>query len=146
MGSVLALREGTQLIEGTPDNEKQLVRELREAAKVLRVRQRLRGWTRALKQLRSRNIKDYQWLLIVLNLRDSTVKVTGFQDSKEASSVLADLEKAQSRDIDAVLVWVSYITELKEAYPNYYADTREFIKAMNVAIRSQGRFGREALG
>jgi hypothetical protein len=40
-------------------------------------------------------------------------------------------------------VWVDSIAELKDAYPNYYADTREFLKAMNIAIHSQGRFGRE---
>ena len=143
MGSVLALREDTPIIEGTPDNEKLLISELRKTVKRLRVRPKLRGWTRALKQLRSQNIKGYKWLLIVLNIADNTVKVTGYEDNKEASSAVAEIEKTKSDDIDAVRVWVDSIRELREAYPNYYADTREFIKAMNIAIRSQGRFDKE---
>jgi hypothetical protein len=111
--------------------------------KELKVRQKLKGWTSALKQLRSRNIKDYKWLLIVLNIAHSAVKVTGYEDITEASRAVAEIEKTKSEDIDAVLVWVDSIAELKDAYPNYYADTREFLKAMNIAIHSQGRFGRE---
>ena len=143
MGSVLAIREETPLIEGTPNNEKQLIGELRKTAKELKVRQRLRGWTRALRQLPRRNITDYKWLLIVLNTTDNTVKVTGYPDNKEAARAVAEIEKMKREDLDAVLVWVNSITELQDAYPNYYADTREFLKAMSIAFRFQGKFGRE---
>ena len=144
MGSVLAYREGTPPIAGTPENQKQLVGELRQLAKQLRVRPRLKGWTRAITQLRRKNIKDYKWLLVVLNVRDNNVEVTGYQDATEASNAISEIEKARNEDVDAVRVWVSSITELKEAYPNYYADTREFLKAMSIAIRSQDRFDRQA--
>lgn len=144
MGTVLALREGTTLVEGTPQDKNSLIGELRVVVKELNVRKRLRGWTRALKQLRRRNIRDYKWLLIVLNTSDNTIEVTGFKVADEASKAVADIEKTKGEDVDAVLVWVSSITELKEAYPNYYADTREFIKALNVATRSQGRLGLSA--
>ena len=142
MGSVLAYREETTLIEGTPDNEKELVAELRKLKKQLKVRARLKGWTRALIQLRRQSIKDYKWLLIVLNVRDNNIEVKGFQDSKEASNAISSIEKARNPDIDAVRVWVSSITELKEAYPNYYADTREFLKAMSMATSSQSKSDR----
>jgi hypothetical protein len=145
MGSVLANREGTPLIEGTPTNQKELVRELRKLAKELRVRPRLRGWTKALKRLPRKDIIEYQWLLIALNVRDNSVEVTGYQDMMEASTVISAMEKTRNEDVDAVRVWVSSITELKEAYPNYYADTREFIKAMNIAIFSQTKVDREKL-
>jgi hypothetical protein len=38
-------------------------------------------------------------------------------------------------DLDAVLVWVNSARDLKAAYPNYYADTGAFIKALNQALR-----------
>lgn len=135
MGSVLAYREGTTAIRDTPQEYRRLVSELRDVSKNLRVRPRLTGWTRALTQLKRRSTKDYKWLLIVLNTRDNSVEVTGYQDMMEASSVTSDIEKARNAEVDAVRVWVSSITELKRAYPNYYADTREFINALDYALR-----------
>lgn len=133
MGSALAYGEGT------PTDQEELAAELRKLARELRVRPRLQGWTRALTQLRRKNIKDYQWLLIVLNVKDNSIEVTGFKDSHEASTAISEIEKLRNQDVDAVRVWVSSITELKEAYPNYYADTREFLKALNIATRHKKR-------
>jgi Region found in RelA / SpoT proteins len=41
MGSALAIREATSLVAGTPTNERELVKELREVTRTLKVRQRL---------------------------------------------------------------------------------------------------------
>lgn len=135
MGSVFAYREETALIKGTPTDYKQLVKELSELSKHLRVKPRLTGWTRALTQLRHRSTKDYKWLLLVLNVHDNSVEVTGYRDMMEASSVTSGIERERDTNIDAVRVWVSSITELKRAYPNYYADTREFINALDYALK-----------
>jgi hypothetical protein len=70
MGSALAIREETPLVEGTPTNQSELIGELRGLTKALRVRQRLRGWTSALKQLPKSNTAGvkWQWLLLVLDV------------------------------------------------------------------------------
>lgn len=133
MGSALATREGTPLVEGMPTDQRLLAKELRELTKELRVRQRLRGWTDALRTLPTRNIKGFKWLLLVLDLEANTIKVTGFADRQMASQAVAKLEQLKS--VDAVLVWVKSVKYLKVAYPNYYADTRGFIDAVNVAVR-----------
>ena len=134
MGSVMATHEGTPLVAGTPTDLEELIEELWQIVRTLNVRHRLARWTKALRQLRNQDIEGYTWLLIVLNLANTTVKVTGFADPKEASSAIAEIEKAQRKDVDAVLVWVESITDLKEAYPNYYADTREFLTIMNASV------------
>ena len=137
MGSALAAREGTAFIEGTPQDPVELTRELREHTKQLKVRQRLAGWARALKQLPRRNVtKRFQWILMVLNVTDTTIKVTGFADRAKAASALNELEELKRDDLDAVLVWVGSVRDLKAAYPNYYADTGEFIDALNYALRA----------
>lgn len=137
MGSALAYREATPPTEGTPEDQVQLAAELRQLSIELGVKPCLTGWTDALTQLRRRNIRDYKWLLVVLNRRDNSVEVTGYKDMMEASSVTSSIEKARDKDIDAVRVWVNSITELKRAYPNYYADTREFIGALDYALKGQ---------
>jgi len=134
MGSALALREGTEPVEGTPRDTGELIGELREATKALKVRQRLRGWTNALQRLPRRNVKRFKWLLLVLDTTANTIDVTGYENRQEASRKIAEIEKLKREDLDAVLVWVRSITDLRAAYPNYYADTGEFINALNVAL------------
>jgi hypothetical protein len=74
-----------------------------------------------------RSIRDFKWLLLVLNLDENTVKVTGFGDRRKAAVVIAEIEKNPGAR-DAVLVWVRSARDLRAAYPNYYADTGEFIR------------------
>lgn len=132
-GSVFAVREDTALVPGTPQNEGELLRELREATKMLKVRQRLRGWSNALKRLPRKRVKKFRWLLLVLDVDANTINVTGFEKAREAAATLAQIEKRP--ELDAVLVWVEWARDLRAAYPNYYADTSEFIDALDMALR-----------
>ncbi|MDP1572410.1 MAG: RelA/SpoT domain-containing protein [Vicinamibacterales bacterium] len=134
-GAVFALREGTTPVEGTPSDPIELNRELRDVTKSLKVRQRLAGWAKAIRTFPRRNVSQFQWLLLVLNLTDNTIRVTGFSARAKAAKALDDIERLKSGDFDAVLVWVDSVRDLRAAYPNYYADTREFISALNQALR-----------
>lgn len=134
MGSALAVREGTPLVPGTPVNESELTKELRETAKELKVRHRLRGWSNALKSLPRRNIKGFKWLLLVLDVEANTIKVTGYADRQKAATAVAELEKRKANNLDAVLVWVRSARDLRKAYPNYYADATEFLRALDKAL------------
>jgi ppGpp synthetase/RelA/SpoT-type nucleotidyltranferase len=134
MGSALAIRERTPLVENTPSDETELIAELREAAKALKVTPKLRGWARALRTLRRKHIKNYKWLLLTLDTTMNTIGVRGFQNREEASQTVAELEKSKRSDLDAVLVWVDSIQKLRAAYPNYYADANEFLTALDTAI------------
>jgi len=136
MGSAMAFREGTELVDGTPRDPGELIGELREATKTLKVRQRLRGWTTALQKLRSRNIKGFKWLLLVLDVSKNTISATGYPDRQEASKAVAAIEQSKREELDAVLVWVDSFRNLRAAYPNYYADTREFLEALTAALRA----------
>ncbi len=140
MGSSLAIREGTPLVGDTPTDPDELVRELRELTKSLRVRQRLRGWTKALNRLPRREMADAKWILLVLDVSEDTIRTTGFTDPKKAVQAVAAIEtSSQASQLDAVLVGVSSIQSLRSAYPNYYADTAAFVAALNTALREPGR-------
>ncbi len=138
MGSALAIREDTPLVEGTPSNQGALVRELRDTSKALRVSRKLRGWSNALKAIPRRHIAGAKWFLMVLDVKANTVKVTGFADRQQAGTALARIEQRPGIGdrLDAVLVWVPDARHLRAAYPNYYADTTEFIKALDTALNA----------
>lgn len=135
MGSAFAVREGTELVPGTSREEKILREELSALAKSLRVRHRLKGWTNALTQLPRRNTSDFKWLLLALDTTENTIKVSGYANRKEADKAISEIEKSRKKNVDAVLVWVRSIAQLRAAYPNYYADTREFLKALDFALK-----------
>src|SRR6267378_1712613 len=94
-GICLSYSEQTPLVENTPNNEAELIAELREATKALKVTQRLRGWANALHALPRKHIKNFQWLLLALDTTKNTIAVTGYQDRKEASRAVAELEKSK---------------------------------------------------
>jgi hypothetical protein len=136
MGSSLAIREGTPLVEGTPTNQSELIKELRELTKTLKVRMRLRGWTKALRQLPKRAMHDAKWILLVLDVSGDTIQATGFIDGKTAMKEVAKIEMSSpATGLDAVLVGVNSIKKLRSAYPNYYADTAAFVEALNIALQ-----------
>lgn len=136
VGSAFALKEGTTLVKDTPTEKSALIGELRHLTNALYVYRRLGGWTKAMTKLKSRNIRGFNWLLLVLNLENNTIRVTGFADRAKARSALSKLEPASgSSQQDAVLVWVSSLRDLRRAYPNYFADTEEFLGNLGDSLR-----------
>ena len=136
MGSALAIREGTPLVEGTPSDHVELIKELRDLTRTLQVRRRLRGWTTALKQIPKRDTANAKWLLLVLDVAGNTIRATGYPDGKEASDAVAAIETSpQAGQLDAVIVWVNSARGLRRAYPNYYADTGAFLEALSTALK-----------
>ena len=75
----------------------------------------------------------------MLDVKKNTIKVKGYASRREAYRDVAEIEQLKSDDLDAVLVWVQSINDLRAAYPNYYADTRDFIAALHAALNSLGR-------
>ncbi|HKY22887.1 MAG TPA: RelA/SpoT domain-containing protein [Vicinamibacterales bacterium] len=134
-GSAFALVEGTPLIPGTPQKSHEIVQELRALSKELRVKQRLKAWTRALKTLPRRNLKGAKWLLLILDVERNTIKVTGFSDRMKAAAANAAIEQSpRAKHLDAVLAWVPSAKTLRAAYPNYYADTRVFLASLESVL------------
>jgi len=132
--SAIAVREGCQIVPETPQRIDDLVGELRELTRELKVRQLLRGWTDAVKTLPKSTIAKASWLLLVLDVEGKTIKVTGFSDRRKAAKELSQIERDGAAQVDAVLVWVNSIHKLKSAYPNYYADTAAFLDALEFSL------------
>ena len=83
--------------------------------------------------------EDFKWLLLVLDTSKGHFDVRAYSDRLQASRDLAEIERTgrTGTDIDAVLVWVPSAQDLRAAYPNYYADTKEFLKALDAALAGE---------
>lgn len=142
MGSIIAMREQTALIPDTPGNCHDLVSELSEHARCLRVSERLRAYGEALKKIETET-NDASLYLLQLDPSKSPpqLAIKGFRwtEIQEAQKQYAEVERLikQNPGTDAVLVSVDSLASLPRAYPNYFADTKIFLELLEQALGDQ---------
>jgi hypothetical protein len=137
MSSVIARREKKSLIPGTPDEKEILLAELKNLTIKLNVQKCLRGWAYALTRLPAKNVTNAVAFLVVLDLKAWTLNTTGFRQeelTKASESYLA-IEKSANPDVQAVLVSLDTVHAMRTAYPNYYLDATEFLRALDQALQ-----------
>jgi hypothetical protein len=85
---------------------------------------------------------SHHYFLVEVNHAAKAVNVTGFKqaESEKATNAYLDVERkiknSGARESDAVLVSVDSMDALRRAYPNYFLDTRVFVKLMNETLKS----------
>jgi ppGpp synthetase/RelA/SpoT-type nucleotidyltranferase len=130
MGTVVAFKEQTPPVQGTPTNRKELIDELSALSRVLDVQNRLSAFGMALQVLEEPSVEDAAYYLLEISPAELRVVVTGFKfgEFQEAANKYLEVEKniPVTGGKDAVLVSVKSVAALKRAYPNYFADTRVF--------------------
>jgi ppGpp synthetase/RelA/SpoT-type nucleotidyltranferase len=140
MGSEMAFQERTPVVENTPSDRKELLKELRHCAQELQVLDSLAGFATALNVTHKASAegKDAYFLLSLDNI-NRRLKYTGYKTTeleRAAKAYSRQEERIRTgKGVDAVLVSVDYIRNLKRAYPNYFADTRLFSRVLREAIR-----------
>jgi ppGpp synthetase/RelA/SpoT-type nucleotidyltranferase len=142
MGSALAMREKTSLVQNTPTSRKNLITELTEYAVKLDVARRLNGYASALKYIKN-DVEDAHWYLMRLDPSKQELVISGFkpEEHKQAEEEYAKAEQKvrENPSTDAVLVSVDSVSALERAYPNYFADTGIFLELMNQALSGRSR-------
>lgn len=138
MSTVIAQTEKTPPVPGAPTTKSELVDELRDLTTRLDVETRLGAYQTTLQTTSNPSTKDSHSWLLQLDTKNKNLLITGFQvsQSKMAEERYLEAEKdlANNPGADAVLVSVNEIRYLQRAYPNYFADTTEFIKTVQAAI------------
>lgn len=80
--------------------------------------------------------------LLELNVKQNTTTLTPFppENAVEANEEYAAKEREIGEDLNrsVVLISVDSITELKQAYPSYYGDAREFLTEVILALSTKG--------
>jgi hypothetical protein len=142
MGSAIAMREKRPLVPNTPSNKSELVEELRATEQSENILQCLVAWGNTIKLLEKDTdtpLKAFPhpyMFLLILDTIKNTLNVTPFREDQlreaEARYLIAEKESGESRQV--VLVSVQSLGVLRKAYPNYFADTTDFVSAVRQEI------------
>ena len=142
MGSVMAMREGGGAVKGTPLERAKLFGELQTLASALRVSEIMNRWNTATEIINAAaNDPKAHHFLIELQAFDHVrarvnVKAYGKGQEQRAAEDRVHLEKdVRARTgIQVALVAVQSVDTLRVAYPNYFSDTKRFLKELDVAL------------
>jgi len=141
VSSAFAIEEGTALVPNTPRNPKELYNQINQKENELKVRQIMSNWARAIR-IFEREVKEkpnLQYFLLELDIIGEKLNITGYTggEEQEALEEYARVEKVNQckEGYDVVLVGVDATQDLKKAYPNYFADTGEFLAELNKILR-----------
>lgn len=124
VASLMAFEEGTAPVPGAEASEADLLAELRGLEHRLGIVDRLQGYASIVGVHATSDRRNA--LTLELHRRKRNLTVTVHETLAEAQARLTELEALDDDDLDAVLVNIARISQLREAYPNYYADTGRF--------------------
>lgn len=141
MGTIIAEKEKSTPVPGTPTDDTELILELRELANQLDIIRRLQAYIvvpHFATEVIDENIK---YRLMVLDVAKKRVKISDYskRDSARAFKEYAEVEKEINGkpDIYAVLASTDDFRQLKKAYPNYFGDTSRFVKIVKEALNKR---------
>ena len=134
-GSAFAHLENTPAVPQYNDISKKdtFVKVLAES-RHLQVRERLLAFTIAAERVHAdRKAGSYHLILLDPVQKTVTIRTYGQANLEVANQDYADEERkiTQGQPIQAVLVSAGPIEDLRKAYPNFFLDTREFIKHLD---------------
>lgn len=137
VSGAIAIRERRPLVPGVPTDQALMKSEIKQLVNDLKIFAVLGGMSEGV-HLTQRIDRGDSYLL-VLDSQAMTVGVTSYSSSelKKASDEYMNIEKDSLRkpEIQAVLISVDSVQKLRSAYPNFYLDTRTFVKLVEDFIK-----------
>ncbi len=139
VGSMHANYETTAPVPDTPDSEKELQREIADLERRLRVVNFLDACAGVTQHILGRN--NYRYSVYVLELKPEERKTIIYRYTEtqrdKADTKSAELEKQHKKSSNLVVqVSAHSLSELKRAYPNYFADTRYFVSTLTSFLKN----------
>lgn len=135
MGSALARRERSPLVPETPADLPALKAEVLDLSERLRIVQSFQGWGAAVQSIVP-STKDAKLFLLELDPTEAPPSIAvkpyaGDQREQASEDYLAAEKRIVGTDRQVVLVSVDSVAALRRAYPNYYLDTRAFLRELH---------------
>lgn len=136
VSSAFAIKENCPIVNKTPRNKKELYSKIKEKEKKLDVIKKLTKWETALRLIDEKQLKNKTAKFFLLELdigrEDLFIQTYEAKQEEQATKEYAKLEKKykDQKDYDIVLVGVDAAKDLKKAYPNYFIDTKDFVKEL----------------
>ncbi len=141
VSSAFALNEGTTPVQNTPKKKKDLFSEIKKKESELNIINVMSGWTKAVRvfERKMKQRPDLKYFLLELDVSGEKLNITGYTGDKENKALeeYARIEKLnqEKKESDVVLVGVDAAQDLKKAYPNYFADSGEFLNELKKIVQ-----------
>jgi ppGpp synthetase/RelA/SpoT-type nucleotidyltranferase len=131
VSSAFAIEEKTSLVQNTPTNKRELYNKINKIERELKLFENMNKWTDILRIFGEQTTPKDKYFLLEIDVKQERLTITAFTKEKEdkAIDILERLEKQNMnrKEYDVVLVGADRFEDLRKAYPNYFADTREFL-------------------
>ncbi len=130
VASLMAREEDTAPVPGAEGTLDELTDELAQLEERVSVLGRLRGYAAIVGEHARTDRRNA--LTLELLRREGQLTVTVHETLADAEARLTALEALDDENLDAVLINIARISQLRDAYPNYFADTgrfTEFVRA-----------------
>lgn len=133
--SAFSFLEGTPQVPGYDDlDRKETYKQAIYEFNYNLIEQSLSAYTVAANFITTKRPKNYFYHLVKLDIKKRVVKVSSFakENFEKANEEYTILERkvAKNNKFQVVLVSTESINELQSTFPNYFLDTREFLKNM----------------
>lgn len=145
VSSAFAKMENQKEVDGTPTNEEELYTAIKNKVDQLKIFSKMNSWSQALKVIEPK-LKELNFFLLELDVSgegDAKLSIRGYPEEAEslATEHYLEAEKLQSGnpDKDVVLVGAKSVEELKKAYLNYFADSKEFLDYLKSYLEKKGK-------
>ena len=144
VSSAFAKIEKQPEVESTPKDNNELYVAIKEKVDSLKIFSKMMKWSEALKVIEPK-LKELSFFLLELDASDENnakLSIRGYPEAQEslATEHYLEAEKLQSgcADKDVVLVGAKSIEELKRAYLNYFANSKEFLANLKSYLERMG--------
>lgn len=138
VSSLFALEEGCPIVPGTVEDRDELISEIES----INAKDNVIDTLSAIKVFsdftREIEMKKTGYYMLILNFNTKRLRIRYFLPSEIelANEIYSKIEKTRAESkIDAVLVRAESFNDLKNAYPNYFADISEFILKVTAYLR-----------
>lgn len=138
VSSLFANLEKTPLCPNTTEDINKIIDEIRIIDNKLNLVSRISALSVAINHTNAtKELKGKGYYVLILNYKKQMLRVKGFSTEQIdlATKIYNEIEAENNPDIDVVLVSAASFDELKEAYPNYFADISEFVLTMRKLIK-----------
>ena len=131
VSALFSIEEQSAMVEGISTDPQAICRELLRIMDQLQVVQKLFAIGLATSGLgRIQKSKTPGYYLMELNTKDHILNVTKFSNADRATDEYNKIELHKDKFIDVVLVSAQSFEALIHAYPNYFADIKEFMNVL----------------
>lgn len=141
VSAIFSIQEGTNVVEGISTDAKVVVAELIAIMKELEVINKLYTIGLATSYIpRTTKSQTPGYYLLALDVNDALLRVNRFNGIEKATEEYNKLELQNgTKKLDIVLVSAQSFDALTHAYPNYFADIKEFTNVLNRLIKKYNK-------